>query len=75
MAFEIGGDCILKYQGRLCVPYVDGLRERILTEAHESRYTVHPSSSKMHHDLKEIYWWKNIKWDLANFVAKCMVCK
>lgn len=26
MAFEIGGDGILRYKGRLCVPLVDGLR-------------------------------------------------
>ncbi|KAF3660660.1 putative CST complex subunit CTC1-like [Capsicum annuum] len=41
MAFEIGRDGTLRYQGRLCVPDVDGLRERILTGALESRNTVH----------------------------------
>ena len=55
MTFEVGGDGIYMYQGRLCVHDVDGLWERILTEAHESRYTVHPSSTKIYQDLKEIY--------------------
>ena len=55
MAFEISGDGILRYQGRLCVTDVDGLCERILVEAHESRYTLHPGSIKMYHNLKEIY--------------------
>ncbi|KAF3643634.1 hypothetical protein FXO38_20537 [Capsicum annuum] len=36
MAFEIEGDNILRYQGRLYVPDVNGLQERILTENHES---------------------------------------
>lgn len=55
MALKIGGVGILRYQGRLCVPNVDGLRGRILIEAHESRYSVHPGSKKMYHGLKMIY--------------------
>lgn len=74
MTFKIVGDDILRYQERLCVPNIDGLRERILVEAHDSRYTIHPSSTKIYHDLKEIYWWNNMKMYVANFVAKCMVC-
>lgn len=46
MAFEIGGDGIFKYLGRLCVPDIDGLRRRIFNEAHEFHYTVHPGSTK-----------------------------
>ncbi|XP_070056620.1 uncharacterized protein [Nicotiana tomentosiformis] len=49
-------DGTLRYQGRLCVPNVDDLWERIMTEAHASRFFVHPGSIKMYHDLKEIYW-------------------
>ena len=36
-SFSLGGDGVLKYQGRLCVLDVDGLRVRILEEAHGSR--------------------------------------
>ncbi|XP_070019883.1 uncharacterized protein [Nicotiana sylvestris] len=36
---SIGEDGVLRLQGRLCVPNVDGLRERILEEAHSSRLT------------------------------------
>ncbi|XP_070034490.1 uncharacterized protein [Nicotiana tomentosiformis] len=62
MAFSIGmDDGTLRYQGRLSVPNVDGLRERIMTEAHTSRYSVHPGSTKMYHDLKEVYWWNDMK--------------
>lgn len=74
MAFEIEGDGILRYQGRLCV-LDNGLGEKILTEAHKSQYIVHPSLTKMYHDLKEIYVWNNMKRDVENFVAKCMVCQ
>ncbi|KAF3639755.1 hypothetical protein FXO38_22480 [Capsicum annuum] len=37
IAFEIRGDGLLRYQSKLNVPDVDGLCERILTEAHDFR--------------------------------------
>ena len=55
MAFEQGGDGVLRYQGRLCVPRVDELQERIMEEAHSSRYSIHPGSTKMYRDLREVY--------------------
>lgn len=73
MAFEIGGDSIVQYQGRLYIPDVDGLRRWILDKVHELWYMVYPDSIKMYHDLKDIYWWNNMKRDVDNFVAKCMV--
>ncbi|XP_070014199.1 uncharacterized protein [Nicotiana sylvestris] len=62
-------DGTLRYQDRLRVPDIDGLRERIMTEAHTSRYSMHPGSTKMYHDLKKIYWWNNMKRDVADFVV------
>jgi len=56
----------------LCVPDVDGLRVRIFSKAHKSRYKTHLGTNKMYHELKEIYWWNNMKRDMAHFVAKCM---
>ena len=54
--FSKGGDGVLRYQGRLCVPKVDDLRRLILQEAHNSSYSIHPGSTKMYRDLKEVYW-------------------
>ena len=44
-SFALGGDDILRYQDRLCVPDVDDLRTRIIVEAHGSRYSIHPGST------------------------------
>ncbi|XP_070057385.1 uncharacterized protein [Nicotiana tomentosiformis] len=72
MAFSLGmGDGTLRYQGRLCVPSVDDLLERIMTEAHTSRYSMYPGSTKMYHDLKEVYWWNAMKRNVADFVERC----
>ena len=60
---------MLKYQGRLCVPRVDGLQERILEEAHSSKYSIQLGSTKMYPDLREVYLWEGIKKDIVEFIA------
>jgi hypothetical protein len=37
------------------------LKREVLQEAHESRFATRPGSTKMYQDLKEYYWWPNIK--------------
>ena len=49
-------DGVLSYQSRLCVPNINDLRPNIIVEAHSSRYSIHLGSTKIYHDLKEIYW-------------------
>ncbi|TMW90959.1 hypothetical protein EJD97_014998 [Solanum chilense] len=53
-SLSLGGNRVLRYQGRLWFPNVDGLRNSILEEAHGSRYSIHPGSTKMYHDLREV---------------------
>ncbi|XP_070045454.1 uncharacterized protein [Nicotiana tomentosiformis] len=48
----IGEDGVLRLQGHLCVPNVDGLRETILEKAHSSRYSIHPGATKIYRDLR-----------------------
>ncbi|WMV41129.1 hypothetical protein MTR67_034514 [Solanum verrucosum] len=62
-------------EGRLCVPNVGELRKQILTEAHNSRYSIHPGATKMYRDLLEVFWWNGMKRDIANFVVKCPNCQ
>lgn len=68
--FHIDGDGTLRYQGRLCVPDINGLRERILVKSHDLCYAIYPGLMKMYHYLIEIYWCNNMKRDVAIFVAK-----
>ena len=56
-------------------PVVDGLRYWILEEAHGSHYSIHPGSTKMYHDLREIYMWEGLKRDIEEFIAKCLNCQ
>nr|GEV78248.1 hypothetical protein [Tanacetum cinerariifolium] len=37
----------------------------LMHESHKSKYSIHPGSDKMYQDLKLLYWWPNIKADVA----------
>nr|GEV84554.1 putative reverse transcriptase domain-containing protein [Tanacetum cinerariifolium] len=37
-------------------------------EEHKSKYSIHPGSNKMYQDFKPLYWWPNIKADIAMYV-------
>ncbi|XP_069146930.1 uncharacterized protein [Solanum lycopersicum] len=67
--FSQGGDSVLYYQGRLCVPDVGELRIYILAKDHYSRYSTHPSFTKMYHDQWEVYWWNGMKRDIIEYVT------
>jgi len=51
------------------------LKDEVLREAHESRFATHPGSTKTYRDLKEYYWWPNMKRELAEFVSSCGICQ
>ncbi|XP_070004859.1 uncharacterized protein [Nicotiana sylvestris] len=74
-AFTLGSDRVLKLNDRLYVSDVDGLRKAIMEEAHSSRYSIHPGATKMYLDLKELYWWKGMKKQVADHMAKCLNCQ
>ena len=73
--FSISKDGALKFRGRLCVPDKDEIKKEILTEAHCTPYSIHPGSTKMYRDLKQHYWWPNMKKNVAEFVAQCLTCQ
>ncbi|GJY03026.1 putative reverse transcriptase domain-containing protein [Tanacetum coccineum] len=50
------------------------LRTLIMHESHNSKYFVHPGSDKMYQDMKLLYWWPNMKTDIATYVNKCLTC-
>ncbi|KAA0025167.1 pol protein [Cucumis melo var. makuwa] len=49
------------------------VKTKLLTEAHSSTFTMHSRSTKMYQDLKHVYWWRNMKREVADFVSKCLV--
>jgi hypothetical protein len=66
---------IVWFNNRIVVPKNDEVHQQILDEAHLSRYSVHPGSTKMYQDLKQHYWWTKIKIEIARYVVKCDTCR
>ncbi|GJW48089.1 putative reverse transcriptase domain-containing protein [Tanacetum coccineum] len=71
---EPSADRTLCLNGRSWIPCRVNLRELIMHESHKSKYSVHPGSDKMYQDLKKLYWWPNMKAEIATYVSKCLTC-
>jgi hypothetical protein len=48
---------VLWYKGRICVPNIKELKDKILREAHNSAYSIHLGGNRMYRHLKATYWW------------------
>jgi len=75
LGFRTDDNGILWFGKRICVPEVKAIRDMILREAHESGYSIHPSSTKMYLDLKQKYWWYGLKRDVVEYVVVCDTCQ
>jgi hypothetical protein len=74
-SFSEDEEGVLWYKGRIFVPNIKELKDKILREAHESAYSIHPEGNKMYHDLKATYWWYGMKRDVAEYVTLCDTCQ
>ncbi|GJX98436.1 putative reverse transcriptase domain-containing protein [Tanacetum coccineum] len=71
---EPRADGTLCLNGRSWLPCYGDLRTGIMRESHKSKYSIHPASDKMYQDMKKLYWWPNMKADIATYVSKCLTC-
>ncbi|GJS65963.1 putative reverse transcriptase domain-containing protein [Tanacetum coccineum] len=69
---EPRADGTLCLNGRSWLPCYGDLRTVITHESHKSKYSIHPGSEKMYQDMKKLYWWPNMKADIATYVSKCL---
>jgi hypothetical protein len=67
--------CTLWLKDHICVPGSKEIRDSILKEAHDSRYSIHPGCTKMYKDLNVRFWWENMREDIAEYVARCDTCQ
>jgi hypothetical protein len=65
----------LWFNERLVVPKKESLKKNILDEAHTSRYSIHPGSTRMYHELRQQFWWIRMKREATHDVAECDTCR
>ncbi|GJY73333.1 putative reverse transcriptase domain-containing protein [Tanacetum coccineum] len=69
---EPRADGTLCLNGRSWLPCYGDLISVVMHESHKSKYSIHTGSEKMYQDVKKLYWWPNIKADIATYVSKCL---
>jgi hypothetical protein len=73
--FREDAEGTLWFKERLVVQRREALKKKILDEAHTSRYSIHPWSTKMYHDLRQQFWWMRMKHEAARYVSECDTCR
>nr|GEY07005.1 reverse transcriptase domain-containing protein [Tanacetum cinerariifolium] len=72
--FELRPDGTCCFGNRVWLSRFGGLKDSIMHESHNSKYSIHPGPDKMYQDLKLLYRWPNMKADISMYVSKCLTC-
>jgi hypothetical protein len=75
ICFHEDAEGTLWFKERLVVPKREALKKKIMDEAHISRYSIHPGSTKIYHDLRQQFWWTRMKREVARYVFECDTCR
>ncbi|GJW43833.1 putative reverse transcriptase domain-containing protein [Tanacetum coccineum] len=64
---EPRADGTLYFNGRSWLPCYGDLSTVIMHESYKSKYSIHPGFDKMYQDMKKLYWWPNMKANIATY--------
>jgi hypothetical protein len=73
--FQMDPEGVLWFNKRIVVPKDHKLRKQIIDEAHLSKFSMHPGSTKMYQDLKQNFWWTRMRREIAKYVSECDICQ
>src|SRR3954471_9906071 len=79
--FTIDTQGAVFFKNRLVVPRYRGKHENldvtleVMKEAHDTPLSIHRGNTKMYQDIRQRYWWSNMKQDIARYVDECDVCR
>jgi hypothetical protein len=72
--FRVDEQGVLWFDDHFVVPKDQELKNKLMDEAHLSRLSIHPRSSKMYQELRPRYWWTKMKKEIVAYVARCDTC-
>nr|GEV53309.1 putative reverse transcriptase domain-containing protein [Tanacetum cinerariifolium] len=64
---EPSADGPLCLNSKSWLPCYGNLRTVIMHESHKFKYSIHPGLEKMYRDIKKLYWWPNMKANIATY--------
>jgi hypothetical protein len=73
--FRVDHKGILWFNECIVVPKDHQLCKQILDEAHLSKFSMHPGSTKMYQDLRQNFWWTRMKREIAKYISECDICQ
>jgi hypothetical protein len=73
--FRVDPEAVLWFNEHIVIPKDHKLRKQIMDEAHLSKFSMHPGSTKMYQDLKQNFWWTHMKREIAKYVSECDICQ
>ena len=73
--FTMDNEGLLIFKGLIYILPKDELRILILNEDHRAVSMAHPRVTNMRADLKPLFFWKGMKADIVNYVARCLECQ
>jgi hypothetical protein len=73
--FHEDAERTLWFKERLVVPKREALKKKIMDETHMLRYSIHPGSTKIYHDLRQQFWWTRMKRKASLYVSECDTCQ
>nr|GEV82904.1 putative reverse transcriptase domain-containing protein [Tanacetum cinerariifolium] len=71
---EPSADGTLCLNSRSWLTCYGDLQIMIMHESYKSKYSIHQGSKKMYQDIKKLYWWPNMKANIATYVSKGLTC-
>jgi hypothetical protein len=72
--FRVDEQGVSWFDDCLVVPKDRELKNKLMDEAHLSKLSIHPGSSKMYQELGPRYWWTKMKKESTTYVARCDTC-
>jgi hypothetical protein len=72
--FRVDEQGVLWFNDHLVIPKNRELKNQLMNEAHLSKLSIHPRSSKMYQELRPRYWWTKMKKEIVAYVARYDMC-